>query len=698
MSPYELAYDYAMYTNQPIFLTGKAGTGKTTFLRKLLGECPKMSAVVAPTGVAAINAQGVTIHSFFQLPPQIFLPTDQSRRQLFAEMQMRGAKQRVIRNLELLVIDEVSMVRADLLDAIDAVLRHIKHRPNLPFGGVQVIFIGDLYQLSPVAREDDWQILRSYYSGPYFFQALVFQQIQPIYIELDHVFRQTNQQFVDILNQVRQNQVTPESLALLNARYCPPSQLKQAKQAILLSTHNHKVDQINLERLAELSTKVCSFDAEIQDNFPESMYPMAERLILKKGARVMFNRNDSSPEKLYYNGKLGEVIALSDQTIQVRCDDGVELQVHREKWENVRYISSEKSDAIQTEVIGTFSHFPLRLAWAVTIHKAQGLTFDQVVIDAEDAFAAGQVYVALSRCRSLEGITLLSPIPTSALTNARDVLQFVQQQPTIEQANEHYPIAERNYLAIVLSNLYDFRDVLHKWEMLQRVVSATTSFNQPATTEFLQEIQGTLLMWQRTVEKFQNQIRLLAIQPTAHNQLAERLQAASAYFIPLIKTILAKLKESPAYTDDKEDAQSYREQIEEIYVDLDRKCYLMDKTICTPLVQTYFGARKTYSIPRIRILASADTAKNTMNVSQNPLLFIRLTMLRKVVAQEQRTAPYLIISTKLLVDISNRMPLSKKDLMRTPGFGPKKYALLGDQILAITKQYCKGKGLHSELL
>lgn len=412
MNAYELAYEYVQHTNRCIFLTGKAGTGKTTFLRRLKQDCPKQLTVVAPTGVAAINAEGVTIHSLFQLPPQVFLPTPEARKQLFAEMQMRGQKQRVLRNLELLVIDEVSMVRSDLLDTIDAVLRHIKHRPNHPFGGVQVLFIGDLFQLSPVAREQEWRLMQPYYEGAYFFQAQVFRELHPVYIELDHVFRQTNGDFVEILNQVRNNALTPQSLRVLNTRYIPdfePS--KQSEHYITLSTHNSKVDAINHREMEALSGKAYTYQAKVKDTFPDSMFPMDMALTLKVGARVMFIKNDSSQEKLYYNGKLGVVTSLSKDAINVTCEDGTVVDVHTETWENLRYTSDTGSDTIITEVIGTFSHYPLRLAWAITIHKAQGLTFDRVVIDAADAFAAGQVYVALSRCRSLDGVVLTLRFP-----------------------------------------------------------------------------------------------------------------------------------------------------------------------------------------------------------------------------------------------------------------------------------------------
>ena len=519
MNAYELAYEYVQHTNRCIFLTGKAGTGKTTFLRRLKQECPKQMAVVAPTGVAAINAEGVTIHSLFQLPPQLFLPTDEARRQLFAEMQMRANKQRVLRNLELLVIDEISMVRADLLDTIDAVLRHFKHRPTIPFGGVQLLVIGDLFQLSPVVREEEWRLLQPFYDGPYFFQARVFRELQPIYIEFEHVYRQTNLEFLSILNEVRNNRLTMQSLRILNSRYLPDF---KSDSHITLSTHNSKVDAINQREMNALKGKEYSYRATITDTFPESMYPIDEQLVLKVGARVMFIKNDSSSDKLYYNGKLGVVTSLSKQAINVRCDDGTEVNVHNEVWENIRYNADSGSDQVQTEVIGTFTHYPLRLAWAITIHKAQGLTFDHLIIDAEDAFAAGQVYVALSRCRSLEGLTLLTPIPTHALTNAREVLQFTDKQDSIQTVEQNLQLAQKDYLTTLLCALFDFKEHTEQLYSLQRMANNMTSL-QISSDQYITDLIAPLLDLHGVGERFQQQIRQLMYHDQL-DKLQERLQ------------------------------------------------------------------------------------------------------------------------------------------------------------------------------
>ena len=642
MNAYELAYEYVQHTNRCIFLTGKAGTGKTTFLRRLKQECPKQLTVVAPTGVAAINAEGVTIHSLFQLPPQVFLPTQEARKQLFSEMQMRAQKQRVLRNLELLVIDEVSMVRSDLLDTIDAVLRHVKHRPNHPFGGVQVLFIGDLFQLSPVAREQEWRLMQPYYEGAYFFQAQVFRKLHPVYIELDHVFRQTNSDFIEILNQVRNNALTPQALQYLNNRYLPdfePS--KQSDHYITLSTHNSKVDAINLREMEALRGKAYTYQAKVQDTFPESMFPMDMALTLKVGARVMFIKNDSSQEKLYYNGKLGVVTALSKDAINVTCEDGTKVDVHTETWENIRYTSDTGSDTIITEVIGTFSHYPLRLAWAITIHKAQGLTFDRVVIDAADAFAAGQVYVALSRCRTLEGIVLHTPIPSRALTNAREVLYFTKNQSDIQSVETMLPAAQTEYMLILLCALYDFRSLINRFAALSRVVKNMDSVQGDVSKFFISCIGG-LEGLQVIAERFQQQLRQIIYhnQSVVHEQLEKRLTAACGYFLPKLQLLLTQIEACPLRTNDRSDASYIKQNITDLYADIARVIYMMEHIATKPenIIKTYFKIRQNFKLvePKLvvhsahRKVRSDSTAFKTLELFYAGFTIAEIAKKRKI--------------------------------------------------------------------
>ena len=652
MTPQELAYHYVQHTNRCIFLTGKAGTGKTSFLRRLKEECPKQLAVVAPTGVAAINAEGVTIHSLFQLPPQLFIPTDEARRQLFAEMQMRANKQRVLRNLELLVIDEVSMVRADLLDTIDAVLRHFKHRPTIPFGGVQLLVIGDLFQLSPVVREEEWRLLQAFYDGPYFFQARVFRELKPVYIEFERVYRQTNMEFLSILNQVRNNALTPQSFAMLNSRVrsLGDQEFRSLEGAITLSTHNSKVDAINQREMDALNGKEYTYKATITDTFPDSMFPIDEQLTLKVGARVMFIKNDSSTDKLYYNGKLGVVTSLSKQAINVLCDDGTEVNVHKELWENIRYNADSGSDLLQTEIIGTFTHYPLRLAWAITIHKAQGLTFDQLIIDAEDAFAAGQVYVALSRCRSLDGLTLLTPIPTRALTNAREVLQFTDNQDSLQTIEQNLQPAQQEYLATLLCALFDFKEHTEQLYALQRMANNMTSLQIPPN-QYITDLINPLLDLHRVGERFQQQIRQLMY----HNQfdkLQERLLAASQYYAPQIYQLLKAMTDCPLRSNNQSDSTQLKQSILDIYAALSRKAYLQSQLAQEVTVEAYFEARKSYKYkePSLTIYTTQRKSRITATTFQTMTLLRHGYRIKDIAKHRKMTQKTVIRHLKSLLD------------------------------------------------
>ena len=661
MNAYELAYEYVQHTNRCIFLTGKAGTGKTTFLRRLKKECPKQLTVVAPTGVAAINAEGVTIHSLFQLPPQLFLPTQEARQQLFSEMQMRANKQRVLRNLELLVIDEVSMVRADLLDTIDAVLRHFKHRPNIPFGGVQVLFIGDLFQLSPVAREAEWRILQDFYEGPYFFQAQVLKELRPVYIELDHVFRQTNMDFVDILNQVRNNALTPEARMTLNSRYNPYFKAdKKGEHYITLSTHNSKVDAINQRELETLDTETYTYQAHIKDNFPESMYPIDKTLTLKVGAKVMFVKNDSSQEKLYYNGKLATVTALSKNEIHVLCEDNTEVEVHTETWENLRYTSETGSDQVEVEVIGSFTHFPLRLAWAITIHKAQGLTFDHVVIDAEDAFAAGQVYVALSRCRSLEGIVLLTPIPMRALTNAKEVLYFTQNQLDITTTEQRLASAQTEYLTILLCALYDFRSIINRFAALSRNVKTMGSV-QGDISSFFTTCTGGLEGLQVIAERFQQQIRQIIYNSSAN--LSDRMTAAANYFTPKLQQLLASITTCPLRTNDRNDAAFIKQNLLDIHAELARIEHIQRHICKTLSLDGFFQARQSFrwQEPTLNIYSQHRKTRSDASAFQTLTLFFERKTIPQIAKERKITVRTVIKHLRTFIDqdilhISNFTP------------------------------------------
>src|SRR6478609_829528 len=409
---FKIASDFIQHTNRSVFLTGKAGSGKTTFLKHIISNTRKNGVVVAPTGVAAINAGGVTMHSFFQLPFGPYIPGMQKRfngvevsdsYSLFKNIRFSADKRELIRELELLVIDEVSMVRCDMLDAMDAILRYFR-KSDQPFGGVQVLYIGDMYQLPPVAKNEEWELLRDFYESPFFFHSQAVLNSPPLYIELKKIYRQSDQQFIELLNRIRNNEAQREDLQLLNKKFDNQFNPAAGENYITLCTHNYKADSVNAAELAKLKGTVHRFRGSITGEFSDKALPTEMELQLKEGAQIIFIKNDSDPLKRYYNGKLAIVKSLGEDEIRVKFpDSGQELTIERETWRNVRYAYDREKESVEEEEIGSFSQFPIRLAWAITIHKSQGLTFQKAIIDAGASFTAGQVYVALSRCTSLEG-------------------------------------------------------------------------------------------------------------------------------------------------------------------------------------------------------------------------------------------------------------------------------------------------------
>ena len=615
---YYLAEEFAMHTNRPLFITGKAGTGKTTFLRKLREQTPKNMAVVAPTGVAAINAGGMTIHSFFQLPVRTLIPTPQSYKQLFAEQRLTQRKRNLIYHLEMLVIDEISMVRADVLDAIDQVLRRYKYRKDQPFGGVQLVMIGDLFQLSPVVtRGDDEEAMRKYYEGPYFFQAKVMQELQPIYVELDHVFRQQDQTFVQLLNEVRENQLTAQGRALLNGRYNPRFQNTDEDFHITLTTHNRLADELNERELAKLPDEPHVFTAEIKKDFPVNIYPTEETLYLKTGARVMFVRNDDQKPRRFYNGKIGVITEMDRDKIVVRCEDG-DIEVTRMVWENIRYKEDEKTGKINEEILGTFTQYPLRLAWAVTIHKSQGLTFDRVIIDAARAFAAGQVYVALSRCRTLEGIVLSSKLDYVELDNDPSVLRYTDSQPPVETIQQALPTARKEYEIQLFSALFDFHRTLLLVDQMRKMVVSKVSFNAECLP-FLDALQPVFTEWQSIADKFRPQLTKLLLNGDK-SLLRERLHAACGYFVPLMQPVAQKIADHPCRCKNKADAKDFEPLLSDLFLVLHEKMHLMQASIKTdePSSESLLQARNTFVAPMEELLPLSGNKKKAKTPSNSP--------------------------------------------------------------------------------
>ncbi|HBK83099.1 MAG TPA: helicase [Flavobacterium sp.] len=461
-------------TNKNVFLTGKAGTGKTTLLKEIIATTHKKTAVVAPTGIAALNAGGVTIHSLFQLPFGGFVPDYtipqlneyvkfESKSSLGKNFRMSAAKKDVIKNIELLVIDEVSMLRADLLDAIEFTMQSIR-RSKLPFGGAQVLFIGDLLQLPPIIKPEEWEVLSKYYAGKFFFHAHAVQNNPPLYIELDKIYRQTDVAFIDVLNNLRNNTITNENVQTLNKYVNPNFDFKSNLGYITLTTHNHKADAINNDAIEELEGKKFVFKAQIIDDFPDRIFPIDEELVLKVGAQVMFIKNDPSQEKKFYNGKMGFVKHLSDNEIVVYFpEEDVTVEVDVYEWQNIRYKVNSITKEIEEEVLGTFSHYPLKLAWAITVHKSQGLTFDKAALDVSQVFQPGQAYVALSRLRSLNGLVLLAPISMNGLSNEVDVMQYAKQKASETTIQNSLQQETNNYLFNYLKETFDWQNLVQEW-------------------------------------------------------------------------------------------------------------------------------------------------------------------------------------------------------------------------------------------
>ncbi|MFC2475183.1 MAG: ATP-dependent RecD-like DNA helicase [Prevotella sp.] len=461
------AWEFVEHTGTSIFLTGKAGTGKTTFLKTVKERSSKRMIVVAPTGVAAINAGGVTIHSFFQLPLTPYVPGAAIR----DRYDFSKEKRRIIRSVDMVVIDEISMVRADLLDAIDFVLRRYRDATQ-PFGGVQLLMIGDLQQLTPVVTPRDEEVLRGYYSTPYFFGSKALQQVNYVTIQLTRVYRQQDEAFITILNHIRDGHPTPEDLSLLNRRCKPLFIPRPGDGYIRLTTHNRMADSYNENELQKLPGRSIVFTAEVKGEFPSQNYPAEERLTLKAGAQVMFIKNDPSGRHLYYNGRIGHITSISNDGITVRCTgDNEDIKVEQQEWENTRYVINPSTKVIEPQVQGVFRQYPLRLAWAITIHKSQGLTFEHAIIDAGRSFASGQVYVALSRCKSLEGLVLASPIDTAGIINDGRVTDYIsRQQQAAEESIGRLPDLKEEYYRTQLLDMFDFTGIYNAQQMLNRVL------------------------------------------------------------------------------------------------------------------------------------------------------------------------------------------------------------------------------------
>lgn len=697
---FEQVLNFVNHTNQAIFLTGKAGTGKTTLLKYIKQNTYKQTSIVAPTGVAAINAGGSTIHSFFQFPFTPFIPSGSNDKNNLPVLKYNSQRLAIFRNLELLVIDEVSMVRADLLDQIDVTLKQTRKKWHLPFGGVQVMLIGDMYQLSPVVQPNEWQILSRYYDSPYFFDSHVVKNDPPVFIELTKIYRQNESRFIDLLNKVRNNRMDLADLELLNSHYKANITKEDYQSNITLTTHNKKADQINAASLASLPGKEYKFFCKVDGSFSEKNYPADEVLTLKKGTRVMFLKNN--PEKNYYNGKIGIVSFIDENSIRVKCEeDNREIDVQREEWSNVTYSVDKSTKHINEEVLGTFSQYPLRLAWAITIHKSQGLTFDKLIIDAAEAFSSGQVYVALSRCRGLVGLTLSSKISPQSLMSDKRVVDFSSLKPDGEKVKSIFSESKRKYIKMVLLGLFDFTELYQARNDAGGLIQVNKSRVNAEGVEWSRQFFSLIEALNDVSNKFKNQLSgLLDATNNVESDAAlqERIKRAAVYFEVELKKCVDSLKACPLVTESKETATELNETFQFIFDGLYQK-YALIKTLAEGFVFSDFIQAKLqlkYPDFKLNLYANAKNVKVSSSV-QHPALYKKLLLLRDEICNDEQVPIYMVAANKTLIELANYLPSKEGELLQISGFGKARAEAYGEQFLKVIKEYMHENGLESNM-
>ena len=584
-SLFDIAAGFVLHTSRHVFLTGRAGTGKTTFLKHIREKTGKKTAIVAPTGVAAINAGGVTIHSLFQFPLGYFIPeqrrgfsmsasTGMDVSSFLANARINREKRKLLEELELLVIDEVSMLRADLLDAMDGVLRHFRKKPSVPFGGVQLLLIGDLYQLPPVVKDEEWASLSRYYKSMFFFDALVMQEAAPVCIELDKIYRQSDEGFISLLNSIRNNTVDDEELELLNKHYDPYFYPEAEDGFIMLTSHNYKADKINQSALARLQGDVYEYEGELRGDFNENALPAERKLVLKGGAQIMFIRNDKGDQRRYYNGKIGIISRISEEEIYVRFPgERQELQLEKEVWRNIRYNYNDASDRVEEEELGAYTQYPVRLAWAVTIHKSQGLTFEKAIIDAGQSFAPGQVYVALSRLVSMKGLVLSTPITKEAIQTEHRIAAFSQRALPAESLLQELHVAQMEYLFLRLQRIFDLTRLLQLFREHHEEYKGAKLPHQEDAMNWSAGALKTLGELSDVGERFQVQLRqLIANNTGGYDTLHSRVVAGKDYFLRILEgDLLGKLKAHLDVTSVKTKVKKYQRKLQFLNTALLRK-------------------------------------------------------------------------------------------------------------------------------
>lgn len=692
---FETAERYVKATGRSVFLTGKAGTGKTTFLKYITQTTTKRFVVLAPTGVAAINAGGSTIHSFFQLPLCPYLP---DVKELITEYQMperyrslRKERIKIIRTLDLLIIDEISMVRADLLDAVDMTLRKYR-RNDRPFGGVQLLMIGDAQQLSPVVKEAERQYMSQVYQSPYFFHSKALGRLQYVTIELRKVHRQKDAEFLDILNAVREDRMTPQLLKKINERVgVIPAVQEDGTEPIRLTTHNARADEVNRRKLAELPDEVSLFAAQVDGDFPEHSYPADEVLELKPGAQVMFIRNDS--EGRYYNGKIAKVEKICKGIVTVSDATGTLIDVAPVEWPNTQYELDDESGEICQSVVGTFRQIPLRIAWAITIHKSQGLTFDNVIIDAGAAFAFGQVYVALSRCRSLEGISLESPITPSGIYRDMHVSAFNEGFQSISEVTGRASHEERSYAFDQYRSVFDFESACSSLRYMLKLWRGVLSETYPDVYEGLVTSSGKLSDASKVAATFCQQLRNIEAADPGEAYLKERLTKASGYFLPILReTRDASMEIIGLEIDNKETKKKIKDALEELLTSVDiiynslevfGKGEFEVENLCRIRTESYLQERNLNKRRKLRKVEHVDDEPGMVNEE----LKEKLQQWRSERFKADNVPAYTIMHQSTLMQIAAIIPSTKQELLSIKGFGEASFRKYGDQILELCREF-----------